>query len=288
MSIVVKNLTFIYNEGSPFETKALDDVSMEIKEGEIVGIIGHTGSGKSTLVQHFNGLLRPTKGNVIIKGMDISDKRINLRELRKKVGFIFQYPEYQIFEETVLKEVSFGLKNIGMDDERGLQERVKEALELVDLDYESFKDKSPFLLSGGEKRRVAIASILAMKPEILIMDEPTAGLDPGGRNFILSKIREIHKKYSMTIVLVSHSMEEVYELTDRVFVMDKGRIVMEGSPKIVFKNQEFLESIGLGVPQVVQLVNRLRGKGIDVGDDVLSIYELAKDIKRLYLRGRKP
>jgi energy-coupling factor transport system ATP-binding protein len=283
MSIKIENLTHIYMKGSPFEKKALNDVSITINEGEFVALIGHTGSGKSTLIQHINGLLKPHSGKIIIDDTDITEKRINLNFVRKKVGLVFQYPEYQLFEETIEKDIAFGPKNLGLSDDE-INKRVKRAMVMVGLDYEKYKDKSPFELSGGQKRRVAIAGVVAMEPKILILDEPTAGLDPKGRDDIFGKIKDLHKEYNMTIILVSHSMEDVAKLADRILVMHKGKCILDGAPSAVFKEADTLESVGLAVPQVTYLVKRLRDKGFDVSEDIFTVEQAKKEILKILNR----
>ncbi|OOM76389.1 energy-coupling factor transporter ATPase [Clostridium sp. BL-8] len=277
MSIKVENLTHIYAPKSPFEKIALNDVSLEIKDGEFVALIGHTGSGKSTLIQHFNGLLEATSGKIIVDGVDITSKSAKLIDIRKKVGLVFQYPEYQIFEETIAKDIEFGPKNLGLSDEE-IKDRVIESMEMVGLDYETYKDKSPFDLSGGQKRRVAIAGVIAMKPTTLILDEPTAGLDPKGRDDILNQISKLHKDYNMTIIIVSHSMEDVAKIAERVIVMNHGGVALQGTPAEVFKEIDMLEEIGLGVPQVTYLVRELRKKGFNISDNVFTIEEAKKEL----------
>src|SRR3712207_5537449 len=253
MSIEIKNLTHIYMPGSPFERKALDNVNISIEDGEFVALIGHTGSGKSTLIQHINGLLKASSGNIIIDGVDITSEKVKLSEIRKKVGLVFQYPEYQLFEETIEKDIAFGPKNLGLNDEQ-VSKRVKKAMNIVGLDYDVYKDKSPFDLSGGQKRRVAIAGVVAMEPKVLILDEPAAGLDPKGREDILEKVKQLKEEYNMTIILVSHSMEDVAKIAERVLVMDKGRCILDGTIREVFNEVDILESVGLAVPQVTYLV----------------------------------
>jgi len=277
MSIKIENVTHIYMPKSPFEKVALDNVSLDIRDGEFVALIGHTGSGKSTLIQHFNGLLEATSGKIIIDGIDITDKKAKLTNIRKKVGLVFQYPEYQIFEETIAKDIEFGPRNLGLSDEE-IHNRVIEAMDMVGLDYETYKDKSPFDLSGGQKRRVAIAGVIAMKPTTLILDEPTAGLDPKGRDDILDQISQLHKDYSMTIVIVSHSMEDVAKIAERIIVMNDGKVALQGTPAEVFKEVDMLEKIGLGVPQVTYLVRELRKKGFDLSDNIFTIEEAKKEI----------
>ena len=275
MSIKIENLTHIYMPKSPFEKVALNNVNIEINEGEFIALIGHTGSGKSTLIQHMNGLLKPSSGRIIVDDMDITSSNVNLSNVRKKVGLVFQYPEYQLFEETIEKDIEFGPRNLKLDQEE-ITKRVKKSMEMVDLDYEVYKDKSPFDLSGGQKRRVAIAGVIAMEPKVLILDEPTAGLDPKGRDDILGQIKLLHDKYKMTIVLVSHSMEDVGKLAERIIVMNKGTVALQGKPSEVFKEIDTLESIGLAVPQVTYLMRELRRKGFNVSDDIYTINQ-AKD-----------
>ena len=270
MSVIVKNLTHIYDEGMPFASKALDDISFEIKDNDFVGLIGHTGSGKSTLIQHLNGLLKPSSGQIIVNGFNITDKDLNLTEIRKRVGIVFQYPEYQLFEETIEKDIEYGPRNLGISEEE-ISKRVKKSMEMVGLDYETYKDKSPFDLSGGQKRRVAIAGVIAMEPKVLILDEPTAGLDPKGREDILAQIRILHKEYGMTIIMVSHSMEDVAKIADRVIVMNSGEIVLDGKIAEVFKEVEILEKIGLAVPQVTYLIRELRNKGFNISEEIFTI-----------------
>ncbi len=277
MSIKIENLTHIYAPKSPFEKIALNAVSLEIKDGEFVALIGHTGSGKSTLIQHFNGLLEATSGKIIVDGVDITDKSAKLIDIRKKVGLVFQYPEYQIFEETIAKDIEFGPKNLGLSDEE-IKNRVIESMKMVGLDYETYKDKSPFDLSGGQKRRVAIAGVIAMKPTTLILDEPTAGLDPKGRDDILNQISKLHKDYNMTIIIVSHSMEDVAKIAERVIVMNHGEVALQGTPAEVFKEIDMLEEIGLGVPQVTYLVRELRKKGFNISDNIFTIEEAKKEL----------
>ena len=282
MIIKIENLTYVYNPNTPFETKALNGINLNINEGEFIGLIGHTGSGKSTLIQHLNGLAKPTSGKIIVDGVDITSKDSNLRETRQKVGLVFQYPEYQLFEETVFKDIAFGPKNLGLKDEE-VEKRVKEAMELVGLDYETQSDRSPFELSGGQKRRVAIAGVLAMEPKVLILDEPTAGLDPKGRDEILGEILDLYNKGGITIILVSHSMEDVARLVNRIIVMHDGMISMDGSPREVFKHSNKLESLGLGIPQVTKFMKVYKEKGNSVSDDVLTIEEAKEELLK-YLR----
>ncbi|MCI5726776.1 MAG: energy-coupling factor transporter ATPase [Clostridium sp.] len=280
MSIEVRNLTHIYKDGSLEEKVAVDNVSFSIKNGEFVAIIGHTGSGKSTLIQHLNGLEKATSGSIIINGIDITKPKVNLIDIRKQVGIVFQYPEYQLFEESVEKDISYGPKNLNLPEEE-VNNRVREAMKMVGLDYEKYKDKSPFELSGGQKRRVAIAGVLAMNPNILILDEPTAGLDPKGRDFILDKIKNLHKNYNMTIIIVSHSMEDVANIAERVIVMNDGTIAIDDKVSNVFKRVEELEAMGLAVPQVTYLMRELKKKGFDVLDEVYTVEQAKSEILRV-------
>ncbi|NLV88954.1 MAG: energy-coupling factor transporter ATPase [Tissierellia bacterium] len=285
MIMKIENLNYIYNPNTPFEKKALDNINLEINQGEFIGLIGHTGSGKSTLVQHLNGLLKPTSGKIIIDGVDITNKEANLKEIRQKVGLVFQYPEHQLFEETIYKDIAFGPKNLGLNEEQ-VRERVKEAMELVGLDYEELKDRSPFELSGGQKRRVAIAGVLAMKPKILVLDEPTAGLDPRGRDEILGEIQQLYEKENMTIILVSHSMEDIAKLVNRILVMHRGKVVIDGKTRDVFKRAQELEDIGLGVPQITKFMMKLKERDNSIRDTVLTVEEAKEEILE-YLRRKK-
>jgi len=285
MSIEIKGLYHTYQVGTPYETHALKDINLEIKDGEFIGLIGHTGSGKSTLVQHLNGLLKPSRGQIVVDGINISAKGVKLKEIRQKVGLVFQYPEHQLFEETVLKDVSFGPQNLGLAGAE-VEKRVKKALEVVNLNYQEIKDQSPFNLSGGQKRRVAIAGVLAMEPKYLVLDEPTAGLDPRGRDEILDQIRDLHRKLKITIILVSHSMDDVARLADRLIVMHKGQVELAGTPREVFQKTEILKRIGLGVPTVSALVQSLKARGLDVRTDLLTMEEAREEIIKV-LRGRE-
>ena len=285
MSILIKNLTYIYDEGMPFESKALDNISVEIKDQDFVGLIGHTGSGKSTLIQHLNGLLKPSSGDIYINDFKITDPDLNLTDIRKRVGVVFQYPEYQLFEETIEKDIAFGPSNLGLEKEE-IDKRVRESMESVGLNYDKFKDKSPFELSGGQMRRVAIAGVIAMKPEVLILDEPTAGLDPSGRDEIFELIKRLHKENNMTIILSSHSMDDMAKLAKTIIVMNKGKIEFMGSPKEVFKsNIERLKEIGLDIPQVLELAIKLRKQGFDIREDILTIEEAKEEILKV-MKGR--
>lgn len=285
MSITVENLTYTYSKGLPNETRALEDVSFQLEPGEFAAVIGHTGSGKSTLMQQLNGLLRPDSGKITVGEVCITDPSTKMTEVRRKVGLVFQYPEYQLFEETVAKDVAFGPKQVGITGEE-LERVVEESIRLTGLDYEEVKERSPFELSGGQKRRVAIAGVLAMKPEILILDEPTAGLDPSAHRDVLELIRRIHRQERMTILLVSHNMGDIAELADRVLVMNRGKLVMNGTPAEVFSRGEPLWEMGLGLPPATEFMERLKERlpGIDAAP--LSIEDAAKEICR-YLKGRK-
>ena len=277
-----KKLSHIYSAGTPFERGALLDVDFTAYQGEYLGIIGHTGSGKSTLIQHLNGLLKPTSGQVLFQGTDIWSDPKTTRQTRFQVGLVFQYPEYQLFEETVYQDISFGPKNMGLD-EAEVDRRVREAAHFVGLRDEQL-EKSPFELSGGQKRRVAIAGVIAMEPKVLILDEPTAGLDPVGVESILGNIRDYHQAHNATIILVSHSMEEVARTVDRLVVVNDGRIPFQGPPREVFRHGAELERMGLGVPQMTRVFNRLRAMGVDIGPSVYTI-EQAKAAVLAKLKG---
>lgn len=279
MDINFKNVSFVYGEKTPFEKLALDNIDLTIKKGEFVGIIGHTGSGKSTLIQHFNGILKPTSGDVFIGDMNTKDKELAKSGLRYRIGLVFQYPEYQLFEETIEKDIAFGPKNMGLSEEE-VTERVKEAMEIVGLDYEAKKDKSPFEISGGQKRRVAIAGILAMKPDILILDEPTAGLDPKGRDELFFQIKRLYEKNNITIVLISHSMEDVAKLVNRIIIMKNGKIHLDSSTKEAFSDVDDLKKVGLNVPQITELMDILRKKGHHFSKNILTVDEAFNEIKR--------
>lgn len=301
MSIKIIGLSHVYDYKTPNETVALDQINLDIKSGGFIGLIGHTGSGKSTLIQHLNGLLKPSEGEIIVSGYNITEglekssskrkekkamlkeRKKRLLEVRKRVGLVFQYPEYQLFEETIEKDIAFGPTNLELMPEE-ISKRVKEAMALVGLDYEAFKDRSPFELSGGQKRRVAIAGVLAMKPNVLILDEPTAGLDPRGRDEILGQIKSLHEKENITVIIVSHSMEDMAKVADRLIVMNKGKIALDGTPVEVFRHIDMLEDIGLAVPQIAYLVRALNEKGFNLSDDVLTVEKalevLEKRIKK--------
>lgn len=285
MQIEVKNLTHIYSEGMPYETVALTDISFEIEKGEFVGIIGHTGSGKSTLIQHLNGLIKPKSGSILIDGVDIAGKDVKMRDIRRQIGLVFQYPEYQLFEETVHKDVAFGPLNLGLTQEEA-DERVVEAIGLVGLNYEEVANRSPFELSGGQKRRVAIAGVIAMKPQILILDEPTAGLDPKAHADILQMIERIHEVQNNSIILVSHNMGDIARLADRVFVMDRGKLAITGTPAEVFQQADLLESLGLGLPPATFLMRELQRRGVAVSTDVLTIEAAEEELYRILTNGK--
>lgn len=285
MLIKIESLSHVYKPNTPYETRALDDISLEITSGQFVGLIGHTGSGKSTLIQHLNGLLLPTSGRVLIGNDEITPKTTRLKNIRHKVGIVFQYPEHQLFEETVYADIAFGPKNLGWSEEK-IAERVKAAMAAVNLDFDSLKDRSPFALSGGQMRRVAIAGVLAMEPEVLILDEPTAGLDPRGRDEILTEIASLHQQLKITIILVSHSMEDIARYAQRVIVMHQGKVVMDGTPREIFLKARDLEKLGLGVPMVTTLMHRLAAKGLNVRTDVLTVEEAKEEILNWW-RGNK-
>lgn len=276
MSLKLENVSYIYEQGTTSQTAAIKNVNLEIEKGEFVAIIGHTGSGKSTLIQHFNGLEKATEGKVYYDGKNIYDKDFDIRQLRCKVGLVFQYPEHQLFEENVLKDVCFGPKNQGLSKEECI-EKAKEALTLVGVDEELY-EKSPFELSGGQKRRVAIAGVLAMEPDILVLDEPTAGLDPAGRDKILNCIKELHDKKHIAVVLVSHSMEDVANYAERIIVIDNGQVMFDDTPRKVFKHYKELEKIGLAAPQITYIMHRLKEQGLDVDTDIINVNEAKENI----------
>lgn len=284
MSIQVKNITHIYSEGLPHESKAIDDVSFDIDDGQFVGLIGHTGSGKSTLVQHLNGLLKPKSGSIFIGGKDITESGVILRDIRRKVGLVFQYPEYQLFEETVERDISFGPVYLGLEKEE-IEKRVMEAMLFVGLDFEEFKARSPFELSGGQKRRVAIAGVLAMKPEVLILDEPTAGLDLNAHSAILEMIEQIHEAENNIIILISHNMNDIAAMAEKILVMEKGSLIMEGTPREIFSHRDELNGMGLAVPDITEIMNRLNEKGVHVRKNIFDV-ETAADEIYIALGGR--
>lgn len=271
MSIQVNDLEYTYSPGMPGETKALDGVSFEINDGSMCGIIGHTGSGKSTLLQTLDGLIKPSGGSIVLDGVSVTNPKTKLVEVRRKVGIVFQYPEYQLFEETVYEDVAFGPKNLGIEGDE-LDRTIRESIELVGLNYEKVKDKSPFELSGGQKRRVAIAGVIAMNPSILILDEPTAGLDPTAHRDILNMIRKIHKTRGIIIIFVSHNMGDVADMCDQVLVMDDGKIILDGSPEYVFSQKRTLDEVGLGLPPVTEILDR-------ISEEITGFHAAALDMK---------
>lgn len=265
----------------PFETEVLRGINLKIKEGEFVGLIGHTGCGKTTLIQHLNGLITPTSGNVFIDGQNINIRGVNMKRIRQKVGLVFQYPENQLFEESIYSEIAFGPKKLDLSDEE-IDIRVRDALKTVDLDFDTYAERSPFSLSGGEMRRVALASILSIRPKALVLDEPTANLDPQSRNNILTEIKEIHKKHGTTVILISHNMEKIAEMVDRLLVMHKGQIIMDDSPRNIFeKKYKELIKVGLGLPQVTKCMHQLKSKGMDVFTGVLTVKDARNEILRV-------
>ena len=280
MSIALEHVSYVYSPGTAYEKHALKDVSFEIPQGQFVGIIGHTGSGKSTLIQHLSGLVRATSGKVLYEGKNIYDEGYNMRALRSQVGLVFQYPEYQLFEVDVLSDVCFGPKNQGLSPEE-CEKNAREALELVGFPEKYYK-QSPFELSGGQKRRVAIAGVLAMKPKVLILDEPTAGLDPKGRDEILDQVEKLHKETGMTVILVSHSMEDIARYVERIIVMNHGEKMLDGTPKEVFRHYKELEQVGLAAPQVTYVMHDLKERGFDVSPDATTIEEAADEIMRSF------
>lgn len=277
--IEVKDLSFVYGVGTPFEKKAVDNLSLSIKQGEVIGLIGHTGSGKSTFVQMLNGLIKPSSGQVLLEGKDIWEKPKEIRKVRFKVGMVFQYPEYQLFDETVYKDISFGPRNKGLSESE-IDETVRRAAKFVSLN-DKLLGKSPFDLSGGEKRRAAIAGVIAMDPDVLILDEPTAGLDPKGRDVLLSQIISYHKERKNTIILVSHSMEDVARIADRIMVLNHGRLEMLDTPRAVFSRVDELESMGLRVPQITRIMTILREKGYDFSDGILTVGQAFEEVVNL-------
>ena len=284
MSIVVKNLQFIYSANSPYETRALKDVNLTINEGDFLGIVGHTGSGKSTFIQHLNGLIKVQEGEIEVFDIKLTNAKKpkpDLRKLRSHVGMVFQYPEYQLFEETVYKDVAFGPKNLGLSQEE-INDRVKEAIELVGLDYEKYKDRAPFELSGGQKRRVAIAGIIAMKPKVLILDEPTAGLDPSGKEQILSLIKNLKEKCSPTIIVISHDIDEITRFANRLVVFNDGKVAFDEPMKELFKHQQELVEMGLDIPLAIKIANELKAKGIKLGENIVTMSDLLREIVIAY------
>ncbi len=284
MSIVVKDLAFTYSLGSPYEKKAIQNINLTINDGDFLGIVGHTGSGKSTFIQHLNGLIKVQEGEIEVFDIKLTNAKKpkpDLRKLRSNVGMVFQYPEYQLFEDTVYKDVAFGPKNLGLDEEE-IAKRVKEAIELVGLDFEAIKDRAPFELSGGQKRRVAIAGIIAMKPKVLILDEPTAGLDPNGKEQILTLITHLKKNCSSTIIVISHDIDEITRFATRLIVFNEGRVAFDMPMNELFKHQQELVEMGLDIPLAVKIANDLKAKGVAIQDGVVTVEDLIKEIVRLY------
>ena len=281
--IETKNLTYTYGAGTPFSKTAIEDVNIAIKKGEFIGLIGHTGSGKSTLIQQLNGLLRPTSGTVLLNGKDIWEKKKEIRKVRFQVGMVFQYPEYQLFEDTVIKDIGFGPRNMGLSQDE-VKQRVMQAVDFVGLDH-ALLEKSPFDLSGGEKRRAAIAGVIAMDPDVLILDEPTAGLDPQGRDHLLSQIKAYHKQRQNTVILVSHSMEDIARVADRVLVMNESKVFLFDETAKVFSHAKELEQIGLRVPQVTKIMMKLHENGYPVDPAVFTLEQAVKEILPLVQRG---
>ena len=281
MPIQIEGLTHTYMPGSPFQATAIRDITLTIQDGEFLGLIGHTGSGKSTLVQHLNGLLNPTSGRVLVNGADVFAKDTNRKAIRQQVGLVFQYPEHQLFEETVEKDIAFGPKNLGLSQEE-IAQRVKEACLQVGLDYETYAQRSPFELSGGQMRRAAIAGVLAMRPKVLVLDEPTAGLDPAGRDSILSMVKSLHEAGGLTVVMVTHSMDDIARLATRLAVLAKGALVMTGTPREIFSRVEEMEELGLGVPQAAKLAQLLRNAGWDIPAQVYTLPEIREQIVRIW------
>ena len=279
MSIQLNHLTHVYNEGTTFEKVALNDVTLEIQTGEFIGLIGHTGSGKSTLIQHLNGIISPSSGEILLDGENIHKDKAKLKEVRRRIGLAFQYPEYQLFEMTVYKDVAFGPTNLGLSAEQ-IHENVVAALNIVGID-ETFYEKSPFELSGGQKRRVAIAGVLAMNPEVLILDEPTAGLDPKGRDEILAAIHKLHEERGITVILVSHSMDEIAQNVDRILVLKSAHVLMQGTPAEVFARGEELISAGLDVPQITRIAMELKRRGLDIDPAVYTVDALERQLLAL-------
>lgn len=287
MSIEVKNISYVYMPKSPYERLALDDVSITIPEGKITAIAGHTGSGKSTLIQHLNGLISPTSGSVLVDGVDIAAKGQAARAARRSVGMVFQYPEHQLFEETVEQDIAFGPKNYGMSLEE-ISERVRFAMDFVQLDYEAYSQRSPFQLSGGQMRRAAIAGVVALKPKYLVLDEPTAGLDPKGREELMQRIMKLHRQEKNTIILVSHSMDDIARFADNVVIMNRGRVLMEGTPHEVFVREDFIRQAGLDVPQITNIVKALKIRGWDISSNIYTMDEAVDAIFQAVKVPRRP
>ena len=287
MSIEVKNISYVYMPKSPYERLALDDVSITIPEGKITAIAGHTGSGKSTLIQHLNGLISPTSGSVLVDGVDIAAKGQAARAARRSVGMVFQYPEHQLFEETVEQDIAFGPKNYGMSPEE-ISERVRFAMDFVQLDYKEYSQRSPFQLRGGQMRRAAIAGVVALKPKYLVLDEPTAGLDPKGREELMQRIMKLHRQEKNTIILVSHSMDDIARFADNVVIMNRGRVLMEGTPHEVFVREDFIRQAGLDVPQITNIVKALKIRGWDISSNIYTMDEAVDAIFQAVKVPRRP
>ena len=284
MPIIIKNLNHIYSSIGSSDVYALKNINVSINDGEFIGIIGQTGSGKTTFVQHLNGLLLPSSGTVKVDGLETSNDKQSLKNIRKKVGLVFQYPENQLFEETIYKDIAFGPRNLGLD-EKSIEKRVRESMDLVHLDFEKYANKSPFEISGGQMRRVAIAGVIAMNPKYLVLDEPTAGLDPHGRDRILSMLAQLHKSGNITIIMVSHNMDEIARLASRIIIFNKGCIVADGTPKEVFSENDILKNTGLRVPQVMLLARKLKEKGYDIDENIYKQEDIKNELLRLF--GRK-
>lgn len=285
MSIIFDNVTYTYMPNTPYQRTAIQNINLTINQGEFVGIIGHTGSGKSTLVQHMNGLMAPTSGQVTIDGVDLKAKSQNARDARRRVGMVFQYPEHQLFEETIYQDIAFGPKNLGVPEEQ-MESRVRRAMDFVGLDYETYKDRSPFNLSGGQMRRVAIAGVIALEPDYLALDEPAAGLDPRGRDEIFGQIVKLHQQTGITVILVSHNMEDVARFASRVLVMNGGQISLDGLPSDIFSNgRQELREAGLDVPPLTALIDKLQAKGLPISKTALTAEDAAREISKA-IRGR--
>lgn len=284
MSIEVRELSHVYGEGSPFRSVAIEHVSFRVTDGEKIAVIGHTGSGKSTLIQHLNGLLKPTSGQVLVNDQDIHAESANRRALRQQVGLVFQYPEYQLFEETIAKDIAFGPKNMGLSADE-MDRRVRESMAAVHLDYDSLAERSPFDLSGGQMRRVAIAGVLAMRPSVLVLDEPAAGLDPKGRDSLLDMILSLREERGTTLIMVTHSMDDVARMADRVLVMNHGRLIHDTTPQQLFQQVEEMEAIGLGVPEAAKLAYLLRKKGLPIADTAITPEAVQQELIRLWKEG---
>ncbi|CQR71641.1 Energy-coupling factor transporter ATP-binding protein EcfA2 [Sporomusa ovata DSM 2662] len=286
MSINFDNVTYTYMPGTPYQRTAIQNINLVINKGEFVGIIGHTGSGKSTLVQHMNGLIAPTSGQVTIDGIDLTMKSQAARQVRRQVGMVFQYPEHQLFEETIYQDIAFGPKNIGLPEDQ-IETRIRRAMEFVGLDYDTFKDRSPFNLSGGQMRRVAIAGVIALEPDYLALDEPAAGLDPCGRDEIFGQIVQLHQKTGITVILVSHNMEDIARFASRVLVMNNGQISLDGLPQEIFSSgREKLQEAGVDVPPITALLDKIKAKGLAISNDAMTTEAAAEEIYQA-VRGRK-